>query len=284
MALEEIQDQNGAFDVPDVNDLKLEHLFGAVGIETALPDSVLLNPTPSHNQGKSWHCTSYALTHIEEILNTLEHHQSVELDPEEQWANQKANRGNAPQMETEGDSLQHALQVFMQKGLVNKKNPNIAIPIFQATGYATIKKTVDEYKKMLALGMPVFTGWNKHCFAIVGYNNKTQMLTAKNSYGSKWGKKGDGTFDISYNDISKLFTGYVIYDRKDLQMIFRDVSTASPQAEAIQWVLDQGLLRGYGNSENSKERFYRPDQPITRAEMAVVLKRLVETYQLKRYE
>lgn len=274
MSFEEIQNAPGAFDVPDVNDFQAEHLFG---VDVDMPDSMMLNPTPCHNQGKSWHCTAYALTHAEEIQNTLEHGQTIQLDPEEQWANQKANRGNPAYMETEGDSLQNALQVFIKKGLVNKNNPNVAVPVFQATGYAAIKKTADDIKHWIASGFPVYTGWNIHCFVIVGYNNGTQLFTAKNSFGSKWGKKGDGTFEISYSDVSKLFTPYILYDKKDLAMIFKDVSTASPQAEDIKFVLEKGLMRGYGAEEDPKQRLFRPNQPITRAEMATVLRRLYES-------
>lgn len=273
MALEEIQDLPGAFDVPDENDFQAEHIFG---VDVDMPDSIVLNAVPSHNQGNSWHCTSYGLTHIEEILNTLEHGQTVELDPEEQWANQKANRGNKASMEKEGDSLQNALQVFIEKGLVNKKNPNIAVQVFKATGYAAIKKTLADYKHWLASGFPVFTGWNRHCFAIIGYNDKEQFLIAKNSYGPKWGKNGDGTFHIPYTDIFKLFTGYILYDKTDLVMIFKDVSTTSPQAEDIKFVLEKGLMRGYGIEEDPKQRFFRPNQPITRAELATVIRRLYE--------
>lgn len=269
----------GAFDAPSSNDFQADHLLGLGDVE--LPTSIDLNTTPSHDQARTRHCTSYGLTHIEEILNTLEHGHRITLDPEEQWNNQKENRGNPPYMEKEGDSLQNALNTFIKKGLVNKNNQETQVAVFMATGYAAIKKDVDTFKKSLVYAMPIYTGWKDHCFAIVGYRNDDQVFIAKNSFGPQWGKKGNGTFEISFNDISKLFTPYVIYDKKDLVHIYRDVTTASPYAAEIAWALQQGLMNGYGTAEDPTQRFFKPEQPITRAEFATVLQRLVQKYNLK---
>lgn len=276
MSLEEITQQEGAFDAPGTNDFSADQLFGAEPVEKNLPASINLNNVPSHNQGRSMHCTAYGLTHIEEILNTIEHSQDISLDPEEQWGNQKARHGGLESMEQEGDSLQNALQTLVEKGLTNHKNPGVSVPLFKANGYAFVKKTVEDYKRWLASGMPIFTGWGNHCFAIVGYDDQKQVLIAKNSYGPIWGKKSDGTFDVPYAQINKLFTGYIVFDKADFEMIFKDVSLKSAQADSIKWALEVGLFRGYGEDADPKKRFFRPEQPITRAETAVVMKRLYD--------
>lgn len=269
--IDEIKDSQGAIDLPDERDFSALHLFGDPQIE--LPRFVNLNVVPAHNQGKSMHCTAYALTHIEEILNTLEHKMTALADPEEQWANQRANRGNYPNMEKDGDSLQNALDSLVKYGLANK-NTSIQVESYKIEGYARIQKTLSDFKSWLARGFPIYTGWNRHCFAIVAYNDSTQTFTALNSYGPKWGKKKDGTFDISYSDIHKLFTPYIIYDKKDLVMIFKDVSQNSPMAEQIKYCLENGLMVGYGADQDPKKRYFKPDQPVTRAELAAVVSRL----------
>ena len=122
--LDEVKGQKGAGDCPDERDHLAAHLFGEADIE--LPVSVDLNNVPSHNQGKTMHCTSYALSHCVEILNTLEHALVAKVDPEEQWANQVYRRGSPVYMEKEGASLQNALETLREKGL-NNKSP--AIPV-----------------------------------------------------------------------------------------------------------------------------------------------------------
>lgn len=270
MALEEVKNSLGAFDAPSIDDFKADHILGAE--EAGLPAWVNMNMVPSHDQGSSWHCTAYALCHVHEILNTKEFAEKVKMDPEEQWANQ-CNRRGVPPTISGGDTLQNALLTLVKNGLNNGANPGIPLKKFEATGFALVDKDVLKFKRYLALGFPIYTGWNQHCFPLVGYDDGEQRFIAKNSYGEKWGARGDGTFDIPYKDIDKLFSGYIVYDKKDLKMIFQDVSEKSPMASAIQFVLDKNLMMGYGDASSPQERSFRPDQPMTRAEVATVLER-----------
>jgi len=274
MSLDEVADFKGAYDIPNKNDFIAEHVVGDPLDEVIILKSVNLNKVPSHNQGKSWHCTAYALTHIEEILNTLEHEMIVSLDPEEQWKNQCDLHG-VPSTISGGDSLQNALNALVKNGLKNIKNPDIDVPVFKITGYAQIEKTVESFQKWLCYNMPLFTGSGTHCYAIIGYDDGKRVFIAKNSYGPEWGRKGDGTFEIPYNDLSKLFTTYIVYDQKDVQFIFRDVTDVSPNAKDIAEAAKLGLMKGYGEEGAAlKEKFFRPEQPITRSELATVMVRL----------
>lgn len=266
--IDEIKDLQGAVDIPDERDYSAEHLFGALEVE--LPPSVNLNNVPSHNQGRSWHCTAYALTHVMEILNTLEFHLQAMADPEEQWANQKFERGGAESMETEGDSLQNALRTLVKYGL-NNKTPAIEVPKFEITNYAFVENKIESVKKWLAKGMPIYTGAGNHCFALVGYHDGMQAFIAKNSYGPTYGKAKDGTFNVPYASFGNLFSKYIVFDKQDLKMIFKDVSESSPMAEAIKFVQEKGLMKGYGSSNEPKERLFMPEKPVTRAELAQVL-------------
>jgi len=268
MSLNEIEKFQGAQDMPDERDYAASHLFGEPIVE--LPNAVNLNVVPSHNQAKTYHCTSYAITHCEEILNALEFNMQALADPEEQWINQKYERGNPERMEHEGDSLQNALQTLLKYGL-NNKSPDIKVDKFRIDGYATVKNTIEDCKKWLAKGFPIYTGANTHCFALVGYHDGLQAFIAKNSYGPKWGKAKDGTFEVKYDEFDKLFSKYILYDKKDLIMIYQDVSESSPMAEAIKWCLSKKYMIGYGTSDDPKERLFQPDKAITRAEMAQIL-------------
>lgn len=266
--IDEINGLQGATDRPDPRDYSAEHVFGDPQVE--LPISVNLNNVPSHNQGKSWHCTAYALVHMVEILNTLEHQMRVLADPEEQWANQKFERGGFEGMEKEGDSLQNALRTLVKYGL-NNKTPSVPVQKFQITNYAFVENKIETVKKWLAKNMPIYTGAGNHCFALVGYHDGTQSFIAKNSYGPDYGKNHDGTFEVPYSKFDNLFSKYIIYDKQDIPMIFKDVSENSPMAEAIKFVKDKGLMYGYGASDEAKERLFMPEKPVSRAELAQVL-------------
>jgi len=261
------QDYRGAVDIPDLNDFSAVHILGAAPI--VLKDKVDLNVVPSHNQGGTWECTAYGLTHIEEIMNTLEHNTTVKLDTEEQWGNQCAARKVS--LDVKGDSLQNGLSTLSKNGLTNKNNPEIKVDKFTITGYAVVDHDVNEFKARLSQGFPIYTGWQVHCFALVGYDDNKKEFLAKNSYAAPNDK-----FTVRYDEIGQLFTSYILYDKKDpiMSMIFKDVSVESPLADEIKWNLDHGIMEGYGNDADPQNRFFRPTQNITRAEQAAVNKRM----------
>jgi hypothetical protein len=272
--LDEVQDSYGAFDNPDSRDFRSVHIFGEP--QVVLPAQVILNCVPSHDQKSTMHCTAYGLTHCVEIINTIEHSMQVNADPEEQWANQKLDNPQPEQMEQKGDSLQNALRSLLKHGL-NNKVVDVKIDKFLIEGYARIPNDIESCKKWLYSGMPIYTGSGNHCYCLVGYDDAEQAFIAKNSYGPNWGKKGDGTFLIKYEEFSKLFSKYIIYDKKDLVMIFKDVSVKSPHAEEIKFCLEHGFMRGYGDEEKPQDRLFGPERPVTRAELAIVVTRLYQS-------
>jgi hypothetical protein len=207
-----------------------------------------------------------------EIMNTIEFAMQALADPEEQWANQKYERGNPEYMEKEGDSLQNALNALLKYGL-NNKSPDIKLDKFRITGYAKILNTNDDIKKWLARGYPVYTGAGRHCFCIVGYHDGLQAFQAKNSL------KAD-PFDIKYDETGKLFSKYILHDKIDMSMLFKDVSENSPMASSIKRVADLGIMRGYGNSDNPLERLFMPDKALTRAEVCVIICNIIDKFSL----
>jgi len=153
MSLDEVKNSKGAISVPDSRDYSAEHILG--GVEATLPPLVNLNIVPSHDQKSTLRCTSYGLTHCIEILNTLEHNQKIKLNPDEQWEHQlnppEGLQFQPPAQETQGDSLQHALKIFMKFGLCNAENLQIDVGVFTALGYAAVQQTIEDYKRWLAL-------------------------------------------------------------------------------------------------------------------------------------
>ena len=276
MALEEIKDLEGAVDLPDPNDFIAEHIFGEDGSAgSAFPKKFNLMNVIPHNQARTMHCTAYAITHVMEIMNTKEHSKTIVGDPETVWVQQVLNKGgNRVAMDKVGDSLQNALSAMKKFGMPSAENADK----FKIDGYARIEKTINDLQNWLLKGFPVYTGWNGHCFCFVGYNEEQRVFTAMNSYGPL-GSGGDGVFVFCFDEVSKLFTPYILFDTKDIKanMIFKDVSENSPYAKEIKWAADVGIFKGYGDEAALiKDKFFRPDQALTRGETAVLLKRLFD--------
>ena len=286
----------GAFDLPDARDFHAEHIFGVARPTAELAKKINLLRTTAHNQGNTNRCTAFALTHIHEILNTIEHNLQFQFDPEEQWQNQKKFPGTA--REEIGDSLQSALESLRKFGL-SREGQNYPI-----RHYAQIER--GEIRNYLAKGFPIFTGFpttatnfqkarttgfwggidgaqiGGHAICFVGYDENG--IVALNSWGAKWGKFGNGTFYFREADLASSYSLYIVYDKVDansqnsnsnnptqMQNIFKDVTTNSPMAEAIKWGLEKNIARGYGESSDATQREFRPNQPITRAETIQML-------------
>ena len=278
----------GCTDTPDDRDFSATHVLGAPNSPS--PDSIDLLNTESHNQGQTRRCTAYALTHVHEILQRIEHQFKIELDADEQWKNQRP--GGAT--EAGGDSLQNALSTLAKNGLKDNYGKT-EDGFFRITKYAKVDQSFDGWKARLAQKLPIFTGAivtatnfvnakktgyftgndgrrkDGHAFAVVGYEN--DELVCLNSADRKWGFFRNGTFKIKRKDWTGIFSGYVLYDKQDLEMIFRDVSENSPFAKEIKEMLDYNIMKGDNNSTipDAKDRFFRPNAPVTRGELAVIL-------------
>lgn len=296
MFLTEFFSENGgAVESPhDPRDYKAENILGTTKKE--IPESVMLPlngiDTPVQNQGGSYKCTSYAVTKAFEIMNTEEHYKPIDFNPDEQWDNQTEYPAtNNPRV---GDYTRSALEALKRFGLQFEGR------MYHIEGYASIDKTEQSIKEWISRGHPLFMscdttqdsrGWNTwtyakktgfagigigtrlggHAFVGKGYDN--EGIICENSYGKGWGIKKDiprlgGTFKIRWSDIGKLHTIYIIYDKKDYKYIYKDVSEMSPHYEIIKWAQKNKLVQGYPDGT------FRPDQPITRAEILHLIKRL----------
>jgi len=263
---------NGALDRPDVRDYSAEQILGKDDVP--LPESVKLQ-LKEGDQKTSVMCTCFSAYHACQIANEYEH--EIELDPwfEKGWEVQ----GKFGTRTEDGDYVQTALKSVVKNGFfANGEN-------YKVDGYARIEKSDINY--WLAKGYAIVTSasvtktnfkkakhdgiWSGidgavvggHAFVLTGY--KPFYKIASNSYGKTWGKFEDGTFLIKNEDVKDLGSCYIIYDHKDLEYIFKDVTENSPYADAIEWAKDNGIVNGYGDGS------FLPTQPITRAEMVQIL-------------
>lgn len=266
---------SGAYDLPDKRDFDATHILGAE--EVTIPDVIKL-PLEEGNQGSSVECTLYSSYHAAQIANEIEH--KIKLNPSFDlgWEFQ----GKFGTRTSKGDSVQTALKSLVKNGLqTNGKIYKIEgyakiekdmIDYWLAQGYAIVtsaKTTKTNFKKAKHEGIwggmdgDVVTG---HAFIISG--KEPGFKIASNSYGSDWGKFKDGTFKIADKDVVHLGTCYVVYDTKDLEYIYKDVTTESPFAEAIVWAKEKGYLKGYEDGR------FGPGDSLTRGQFTEVLYRM----------
>jgi hypothetical protein len=263
----------GSFNKPDPDEKMAEHILGATITNT--PDTYIMNSKAS-NQGGSVHCTTYGTYHVGQILNEIEHSNEIASFPEKGWTLQQ----EFGTYNNKGDYVQTALKSIVKNGL-----QTVGGKVYPFTGYAQVKK--EEINSWLAKGYPVVTSSPVtktnfvkardggifggidgeivagHAFAIIGY--KPGYKVALNSYGSTWGKFGNGTFLIEDKDVTDLETCYILYDAKDLDYLFNDVTSESWAYEAVKFLKDNKIVKGYPDGN------FLPNNPITRAECSQMI-------------
>ena len=286
-----IQDDfpGGALDLPDPRDHQADHILGAAPTDN-LPASFRLDIREG-NQGAVREtkvaCTCFSACHVAQTANEKEHGSPLEPEFLQMWELQ----GKFGTRSVNGDYVQTALKSIVKNGLLVKGEK-----VYPITGYAEVKKA--DLKARIAEGHAIVTsatvtstnfkkaksegtwGGNDgirvtgHAFALVGY--KPGFFIASNSYGPDWGFFKDGTFLISEMDVQFLGTCYLLYDAPDLNYLYKDVTNLSEAYEDIKWAKEEGLMLGYLDGR------FGPTDSLTRAQMAILMRRLVN-YLDKRY-
>lgn len=272
-----------SIDKPSPSDHIAEHILG-VDTTKVLPEEVLM-ATEAGNQGSVPMCTTMGNCHVSKILNEIEHHIKITPAYAKEWDLQGEF---GTRVEGGGDFVQTALKNIVKNGLITEDGH-----VYPISGYARIQK--DEINYWLSLGFPIVTStmvtktnyknakstgyWTGndgnrtggHCIALNGYTPTAKV--ALNSYGPKWGFFKDGTFRIKNELAGDLGTCYIIYDQKDVEQaafIFKDVTSLSPYQDAIFEMKKLGIMNGYEDGR------FRPEQPVTRAELSQVLYNMVK--------
>lgn len=269
-----------AFDCPDVRDYKAELILGDTEIE--IPE-IIRHEFKEGNQGANEKtkvaCTHYAGAHCLQYANEQEHKRAIMPDFFIGWDLQKAYGTYSAQ----GDLVQTALKSFKDNGL-----HDIERNVYLVEGYAKIKKDMIDY--WLARGFNIYTStlttdvnykkakhegiWGGiegtvkggHAICITGKEPEYKIVS--NSYGPEWGFFDDGTFKIKEEDVKHINTCYIIYDKIDMEYIFKDVvDNGSESSNAIKWCKEQGLLQGYQDGR------FGPTDPLTREQYALTLYR-----------
>lgn len=272
----------------DDRDFLAEHILG--GPAGDIPERfVMLTKANDQSARKETAvaCTCFSTYNVATILNEIEHQKQIEQLPVDGWELQKKFGTHS----TRGDSLHTAFKSIIQNALKTKDGD------YPVKAYAKIDNK--DIKYWLSQGYPIITygpvaGGNftqakagkmykpkpnakiqtYHAFAIVGYDNDVMILL--NSYGPSWGKFGDGTFRMKEEDLTGLGAKYILYDVSDVKLIFRDVAEKSPHAEGIIYCLQNNIMVGEGADQEPDplKRLFKPNQAVTRGELATIIKRL----------
>jgi len=266
----------GAQDMPDDRDYQAEHILGKEEVE--IPEEISLK-LKEGNQGNSVMCTCFSAYHVAQIANEMEHGKQLYPDFDKGWELQKKFGTHSKN----GDYVQTALKSVVKNGLVTNDE------VYSLQGYAKIEKSEIDY--WLARGYAIVTStlvtktnyrkakhegiWGGddgdrvggHAVCIAGREPGYKIIS--NSYGDEWGKYEDGTFKVRNSDVKHLGTCYIIFDVKDVVRLFKDVTSDSPNYDAIKTCKDAGIINGYEDGR------FGPDDPISRAHMCEMFARFI---------
>jgi hypothetical protein len=109
-----------------------------------------------------------------------------------------------------------------------------------------------------------------HCITLIGYSDLDRCWIGKNSWGTWWGNRG--FFRIRYGECSiESFESIAIRGvTQRLRKRFADVGRDHPHFDGIAWAATRGITTGMAHGT------FRPEQPVTRGQMATFLSRAMK--------
>jgi hypothetical protein len=274
----------GALWSPDERDYLIEDIVGAA--EYNFPESYKIDVLESNQNAQKetyYACTCYSTYHAVQGIQKVLEGINLELDYLGGFAKQKTY---GTFKEGVGDYVRTAFKSVKENGVIVKDGTKVEVE-----GYALVGngQTVDheKIKHFISQGNALVTTYAiqegdtskstgyltpldtkvkfLHAVAITGYTKDYAIIS--NSLGDKWGKWKDGTFRVKWEHLNLLKGIYILYLKPKVNMIFDDVSEASPHASSIKFVKEQGLMTGSNNK-------FRPEETLTRRELAIVIERL----------
>jgi len=172
------------------------------------PKRIIGLGTIAQNQYKTNACTGFNGGHAVSIEKTIATHHFHTQEGTEVWKLQ-LDRGTADP--AKGDYIESAPIALEEAGIITK---------YEKVRRSDFEATLADGKKIMTgarIGHPmcdknwVFrTGQNEggHAFLLIGYDET--YFYALNSWGENWGHKASGRFKIRKEDVSRLFTPFVI--------------------------------------------------------------------------
>lgn len=126
-----------------------------------------------------------------------------------------------------------------------------------------IKDALIKYRTPLVCIAPKKFG-ESHCICLVGWDDADDTYWIKNSWGKEWGDNGVGK--VKRSDITQVY----LLMNNDIELPFNDVNTDDWYYSAVKHVYMSDIMNGRSEST------FEPNAPITRAEMAMVISRLMK--------
>ena len=139
----------------------------------------------------------------------------------------------------------------------------VAIPNRKPQKDFDIKEALMKYRVPLVAISPKSFG-ESHCICIVGWDDTKNYYIIKNSWGENWGN--NGVAGISKDSISFV---YMLLSQ-DIILPFEDVKEDDWFYSAVKHVYMSDIMNG------RTEPTFNPNEPMTRAEIATVISRLMK--------
>lgn len=139
----------------------------------------------------------------------------------------------------------------------------VAIPNKKPQKDYDIKDALMKYRVPLVAISPSAFG-ESHCICIVGWDDTKDTYIIKNSWGENWGDNG-----IAGKKKDTISSVYVLLGQ-DIKLPFEDVKEDDWFYSAVKHVYMSDIMNG------RTETTFNPNEPMTRAEIATVISRLMK--------
>ena len=256
----------------DIRDYKVEHILWEANVDP--PRRYVLDPGDIYDQGRTMHCVAYSTTKIHEIENTIETGNDMDFVPSKL----------AKKMEEDGTMTDKwAYLTDWLKAVCKYGSDSDDWLNFKATWYAIIPHELQSIRERIYKWYPILTwlytdefdrsrskrifterAWTWwHAVCITGYDDNTELIIITNS---RWDWYRDNwNFYIRYKDINRLFKFRILYDTKNMNNLYKDLTDDSWAYEAVKWATEKWIVKWYDDGT------FRPDALMTRAEVVQVL-------------
>ena len=189
------------------------------------------------------------------------------LDLKESEAVKNAN-ANSAELLTEAQK--HKIANYASANAANEIKQSLYINHSPVPIGVDVRESFYNTKNNGIVLIPKFTekSYGGHCMLIIGWTNISgkEYWVVQNSWGENWGDNG-----YCYLEIDKfpIYEKYIVFDVADYPINLKDIQGRWSE-EAITLCARCGIISGYPDNT------FKPDKPVTREELAVVVTKLLE--------